>query len=333
MTEKLVSDANAKTFIAEIDKFIGRPQIESKGPQFHGVLAKPFLGRGIKSRLANLIVTIPLKIFQKSTVGYLSYRNNFDNLLLEKIDEIEHQKGEQNDGLESVLQTNTEMVTDALNKKMDQKVYEMMKLVDAIKSEVMAEINKEVSPVQGAKIETKVINEKRVKSIKKLNLGSGSHILEDYVNVDHREIKGVDLVADITEGMPFKPGSIKEIFTAHVVEHFTERKVKDILMYWYELLAEGGVLRIIVPDIDSMIKGYCNGDIEWSRLRSVILGGQDYNSDYHFNIFSGEYLTKLCRETLKSAEIKLVDEARENGEALEIEIEVKKRRERNSNAD
>lgn len=266
---------------------------------------KPFASKRFAARLLNALFRLPLAVMKRALRNYAIHRLSVDNRVVGSLNNIEPTIN----GFESML---------------NQKVYEMMKLTDALKSELMAEINKGASPVSGGeKVKTEIINRDKVQTCKKLNVGSGSHILDDYINIDHRAIKGVDLVADIQD-LPIKPGTIEEILAAHVVEHFTELKMKDILNYWYSLLKKNGSMRIIVPDIGSMAKGFASGEIEWNRLRRVVLGGQDYNSDYHFNMFSKEYLVSFAQEALPDAEVTLVAQGRPNGEALELEVVVKK---------
>lgn len=58
----------------------------------------------------------------------------------------------------------------------------------------------------------------------KLHIGCGRYHLEGWVNIDIREIKGVDVICDITQGLPFEEESVDLIFSEHVFEHFTIEK-------------------------------------------------------------------------------------------------------------
>src|SRR5579875_2824515 len=50
----------------------------------------------------------------------------------------------------------------------------------------------------------------------RLNLGSGHLPVEGYVNVDGREIPGVDVVAEVAN-LPVEQGSVAEIFSSHLL--------------------------------------------------------------------------------------------------------------------
>src|SRR5207245_9446474 len=79
----------------------------------------------------------------------------------------------------------------------------------------------------------------------KVNLGCGEKPWEGYINVDLRELQDVDVVADARR-LPLGPGSIAELASAHLVEHFREYQLRTrILTYWKGLLRPGGLLSIV----------------------------------------------------------------------------------------
>lgn len=304
----------AEQFLLAIDEFAS-PAAGSTRNVHYELNTRPFKSKRIIARIINKLSHAPLFILKRSFSEYLWNKSLTDASLLkdskfvsQKIIKIENE---------------VDTLAEKTSRMLDQKIYEVMKLNDMLKSELMAEINKDQSPVGAEdKIQTKWQNPK-AKNLSRLNVGSGSFLKEGYINIDHRAIKGVDLICDIRD-LPFSPGTIKEIYSSHVVEHFTEMKVKEMLSHWYELLTIDGKLRIIVPDINSMAKSYAANDLSWERLRKVILGGQDYNSDYHFNVFSKEYLVDLLTEIAPDAKVSVLAEGRPNGEALELDVEVVK---------
>ncbi|MCA9335376.1 hypothetical protein KC967_00545 [Candidatus Saccharibacteria bacterium] len=270
---------------------------------------KPFQGTGIKSRAANKLFGVQAVANQRSFAQVLDQVDSLHNEMQSKLDEIV---------------ARNEAIERDLPALFNEKIYEVEKLIDRLKSEIMAEINKDISPVGNSeKIETKIINKDRYKEITRVNLGSGSFIIPEYINVDHREIDGVDVIADIGQ-LPYEPISLTEIYSSHVVEHFTERKLRELLKYWYGLLKPKGTIVMITPDIESMVFDYADKRITWDNLRQVVMGGQDYNSDYHFNMFSKGYMKKLCEDTLPEATIEIVETGRRNGECLEMEVKITK---------
>jgi len=89
-------------------------------------------------------------------------------------------------------------------------------------------------------------NEYKIKAkVKLLDLGCGTNKKEGHFGIDISPVKGVDLVYDLSNGIPFPNNSIDKIFTKHFLEHI------DNLLYLIEemfrVLKLGGIAEIIVP--------------------------------------------------------------------------------------
>lgn len=153
----------------------------------------------------------------------------------------------------------------------------------------------------------------------RLNLGCGHLALDGYLNVDMREIPGVDVVAEVGD-LPFEPGSLEEIFSAHVLEHFPlEQLRRQLLPYWVDLLRPGGTFRAVVPDAEAMVRRYQAGEMPFEQFREVFFGGQEYEGDFHFNMFTVDSLTDLLIEVgLKDVVVEAQD--RPNGQCFEFQV-------------
>lgn len=79
----------------------------------------------------------------------------------------------------------------------------------------------------------------------KLNLGAGATKIEGYLNVDILELEGVDIVCDVTKGLPLEKDSVDEIYAAHFVEHIddTVGLMKEI----YRVCKNGALVRFKMP--------------------------------------------------------------------------------------
>jgi SAM-dependent methyltransferase len=153
----------------------------------------------------------------------------------------------------------------------------------------------------------------------RVNLGAGHIPLDGFVNVDIREIPGIDVVASVDD-LPFEDGSVAEIFSAHTLEHFPEEELRRrLLPYWTRLLRPGGTFRAVVPDMEAMTKAYSTGTMPFDTLRSVAYGGQEYAGDFHFTGFTPESLSALL-EGGGLVDATIVARARENGDSLECEV-------------
>jgi predicted SAM-dependent methyltransferase len=83
---------------------------------------------------------------------------------------------------------------------------------------------------------------------KKLHVGCGDQALEGWINVDLAPYPAVDVVQDVTKGLPFADCSF--IFAEHFVEHLSLPDARKFLGHCRRALADGGVLRLTTPNLD-----------------------------------------------------------------------------------
>ena len=84
----------------------------------------------------------------------------------------------------------------------------------------------------------------------KLNVGCWTHAIPDYLGVDAQAGPGVDVVAMLPgDALPLEPGSIEAIYAGHFLEHLPPWDVIPFLEQMTVLLAPGGTLTLIVPDV------------------------------------------------------------------------------------
>jgi len=84
----------------------------------------------------------------------------------------------------------------------------------------------------------------------KLNLGCGSKVLKGYINVDHLDMSGVDLVCDLAcLPLPFEENSVDEIYCSHFVSHVPD--ITGLMKEFYRILKQGGTVQIYAPHFSS----------------------------------------------------------------------------------
>ncbi len=174
----------------------------------------------------------------------------------------------------------------------------------------------------GARIEPRIIAPKRVADADeiRLNLGCGHIPLEGFLNVDSRELVGVDVLADVHH-LPFATDSIDQIHSAHLLEHFPiEELRRSLLPYWVSLLRPGGLFTAIVPDAEAMISEFVGGRMSFEELRLVTFGQQEYDQDFHFNMFSRVSICELLQQA-GLHQVRIVESGRRNGVCYEMEVE------------
>lgn len=115
----------------------------------------------------------------------------------------------------------------------------------------------------------------------KLHVGCGSVRIPGYVNVDIRYLPNVDVVDNAELLRRFNKETITEIYTCHVLEHFSRWRVKTVLKRWYDLLQPKGILTISVPDFEAIVRRYQEkGNME--ELIGLLYGGQEYKENSHY---------------------------------------------------
>jgi len=119
----------------------------------------------------------------------------------------------------------------------------------------------------------------------KLNLGSGPDNIENWENLDwgwlpffgkfriNKFLCGAGLLdenynsfwenvklVDIRKRLPYSNFSVDYIYCSHVLEHFSPRETYEILKDCKRVLKKKGILRVVLPDLDKIIKNYKNPD-------------------------------------------------------------------------
>lgn len=89
------------------------------------------------------------------------------------------------------------------------------------------------------------------KGLLKLDIGCGQEKHDGYFGVDIVKLPGVDLVCDISQGLPFEEGSVREILISHVLEHIHD--LDGVMKEFHRTLAPGGIIKIFVPHCFSAI--------------------------------------------------------------------------------
>lgn len=153
----------------------------------------------------------------------------------------------------------------------------------------------------------------------RLNVGAGHIPREGYVNVDGRNLPGIDIVAD-ARSIPLPGGCVAELRSEHLVEHFPEAELRRVVLpHWRELLEPGGTVSIVVPDAESMLAAHAAGEMSFDDLSRVTYGDQEYDGDFHFAMYSPARLEEALEQAgFEGAEC--IARGRRNGACLEMEI-------------
>lgn len=208
----------------------------------------------------------------------------------------------------------------------DGSIGKLWERIEFVRREIMFEMAYGGGSKHGqANSSSRIVNQDRIDEQRRaghvrLNIGCGHIPLDGYINVDMRDLPGIDIVAQAAD-IPVEPGSISEIFSAHLMEHFPQEEIRRrLLPYWRGLLAPGGMFRAIVPDGEAMLAGVAAGTYPFEDFREVLFGAQDYDGDFHYNMFTPASLSALLQEA-GFHDVAVPVKGRPNGKCFEFEIQ------------
>jgi predicted SAM-dependent methyltransferase len=134
----------------------------------------------------------------------------------------------------------------------------------------------------------------------RINLGSGMTPIEGWVNVDVLpDAPGVDVVADISERLPFSDGEAELLHASHLLEHFPTDDIPRMLREWRRVLKPGGKLLIAVPDLERISRVIVEKEGWFTPPHNpwlgAIYGGQKDAFDFHKTGYTEAWLAYLLQ--------------------------------------
>ncbi len=201
----------------------------------------------------------------------------------------------------------------------DEVLFELRKALKIKPAEAPGETGEQREPLAPRVVDAAKVGQGPLR----LNLGCGHIPHEDKINVDRRQLPGVDVVADV-DNLPFEPASVELIYAAHLLEHFPRHYLLDVLLpYWRGLLQPGAALQLVVPDAQAMLAAHARGEMAFDELALVTFGKQDYDGDFHYAMYSPDTLAALLDEA-GFGSVQILARDRVNGDCREMEVLARK---------
>jgi predicted SAM-dependent methyltransferase len=105
-------------------------------------------------------------------------------------------------------------------------------------------------------------------SVRKLQLGAGVSNPDGWLNSDIEPTKA-QIYLDAAAPYPFADGSFQYIFAEHLIEHLTWEKGLVMLKECHRVLAPGGKIRIITPNLIKLVELLSRDDAEAKELMAA----------------------------------------------------------------
>jgi predicted SAM-dependent methyltransferase len=130
-----------------------------------------------------------------------------------------------------------------------------------------------------------------------LHLGCGPINHDKFINIDGLPAQHIHFIRPIDNLSCFKRDSVNLIYASHCLEHFPHAKVPEVLSEWFRVLKKDGILRLSVPDFDSLLEIYKDSGNDINSIITALMGGQDYKYNFHMTVFNKASLSLLLKNT------------------------------------
>lgn len=110
--------------------------------------------------------------------------------------------------------------------------------------------------------------------MKYLNLGCGDRFHPDWTNVNFTSTGPSVIEHNLNQGIPFSDASFDVVYHSHVLEHFPKSQAPSFLKDCYRVLCEKGIIRIAIPDLEQIVRGYV------LALEKALEGSQEAEHNY-----------------------------------------------------
>jgi hypothetical protein len=92
----------------------------------------------------------------------------------------------------------------------------------------------------------------------KVNLASGGVFVtgDGWINLDYNAAAPDVRRADLLGRLPLPDNGAALVYSSHFLEHIPRNQVPDFLAECWRILAPGGVLRLVLPDLENLCRAY-----------------------------------------------------------------------------
>ena len=125
----------------------------------------------------------------------------------------------------------------------------------------------------------------------KLHLGCGKRYLEGFIHIDIADFEHIDYKSSINDLNMINDESCDLIYASHVLEYFNKKEADIVLNEWNKKLKKGGILRLAVPNLESLIQIY-NQTKSISNILGPLYGKWTVGSEdiYHKTVYDNNTL-------------------------------------------
>ena len=97
---------------------------------------------------------------------------------------------------------------------------------------------------------------KRTGLLNFLNVGCGDTFHPEWTNVDMVSHSPHVRAYNLLKGLPYPDHRFEAVYHSHVLEHFPREKAADFIRECFRVLKPGGIIRVVVPDLEDIVREY-----------------------------------------------------------------------------
>ena len=116
----------------------------------------------------------------------------------------------------------------------------------------------------------------------KLNIGAGTKLMLDAINMDIRRLP--DTVCGDIRALPFGDAFFDEVHASDVIEHLTTGDAEKALCEVARVLKPNGKCFFQLPSLRGIVEQYLAG-ADAEKVSWWLFGGQDYKENYHNAVY------------------------------------------------
>jgi predicted SAM-dependent methyltransferase len=105
-----------------------------------------------------------------------------------------------------------------------------------------------------------------------LNIGCGTVFHPDWLNFDLVSTSPNVKTWDIRRGFKLEDTSIHACYSSHFLEHLSTYEAKHVLSECFRVLQHQGILRIVVPDLETVARDYLKSleELNWEDTQTLM---------------------------------------------------------------
>lgn len=128
-----------------------------------------------------------------------------------------------------------------------------------------------------------------------VNIGCGQVAHPAWLNLDSHPAGPHVRRCDLRRGLPCETGSVAMCYSSHVVEHLSPREAVAFLAEQHRALMPGGIIRVVVPDLETI----CANLVRFAdESRRGIAGAEDRLAYTYLELFDQTVRTRSGGELL-----------------------------------